>query len=47
MLVVRDFEGRPAKEPTGVTGFVGTLISVSLVAAIYYGAGIFSNLLGQ
>ncbi len=40
-----DFEGRKAKEPKGVEGFIGTIVAYALIAWIYYGAGAFDAIL--
>ena len=39
-----DFNGRKEKEPAGFLGFVTTCLAVSLVAAVYWGAGLFGSL---
>jgi len=38
----RDINGRPAKEPEGFSGVVGTLIAVALTVILYWYAGAFS-----
>jgi hypothetical protein len=45
-IVYQDFNGRPAKEPAGFNGFIGTVVAVALVGALYYGAGAFSLIFG-
>lgn len=41
-MVYYDFNERPAKEPQNFTGFVCTVIAVSITATLYYFAGAFS-----
>jgi hypothetical protein len=43
----RDIEGRPAIAPKGFDGAMGTLVSVAIIAGIYYGAGAFDSLFGK
>jgi hypothetical protein len=46
LLLYRDVNGSPAKEPLGFEGIVSTLIAVAMLTAMQWGAGAFSNLLG-
>lgn len=44
LLLYRDVNGSPAKEPLGFSGIVTTLIVVAMIAAMQWGAGLFSTL---
>ena len=43
--VHNDFEGRPAKEPMGFPGFIGTIIAIVFACWLYYAAGAWSLIL--
>lgn len=40
--VREDFEGKPAKEPMGFAGFVGSVIAFGSVMWLYWMAGLFT-----
>jgi len=42
-----DIHGRKSKEPLGFKGFVGSCVSVALIALVVFGAGGFSALFGK
>lgn len=42
MTLYRDCNGSKAKEPQGFAGVIGTVIVYAIMAAVYYGAGLFS-----
>lgn len=46
VTVYRDFNGQPARRPPGFWGFLGTVLSMGLLAMVLYLAGAFDRLPG-
>lgn len=43
-LVRIDINGRPAREPTGFAGFVGTCVAITVIFVVLYFGGCFSTI---
>jgi len=38
-----DCNGSPERKPTGFKGVISSIVSIALILAMYYGAGLFST----
>lgn len=46
ILVHGDFHGSGGRKPGGFRGFIGSLVVITLISWLWYGAGAFSLIIG-